>query len=158
MIGAALATGLSYSLGFFINIKPMFTKKSDVNVLEGEFSWNLLGKLLYNGCSEGITSVATAVSTWVFNLTFIHYYGDAGAESFAVVNYIGQLTTTLLFGMADGITPIVSFNYGENLRDRIDKTMKLAVICNFLISFFSFLVVSFLEKKLFHYLLTEILS
>ncbi|MFI3253675.1 MAG: MATE family efflux transporter [Eubacteriales bacterium] len=136
MTGAGLATGLSYSLGFLINIKPLFSKKTDVNVFKGKFHWNLLGTLLYNGSSEGITSISTAISIWVFNLTFMHYYGDSGVASFTIVNYISQFTTTLLFGMADGVTPIVAYHYGANLRERIMKIMKVALLGNFFVGLF----------------------
>lgn len=133
MTGAGLATGLSYSLGFLINLKPILSKNTVVNVFNGRFHWKLLGVLLFNGSSEGITSISTAISVWVFNLTFMYYYGDSGVASFTIVNYIAQFITTLLFGMGDGVTPIIAYHYGANLQERIEKTMKFAVLGNFLV-------------------------
>lgn len=133
MVGAGLATGLSYSLGFFINIKPMFSRKSTINVFQGKFSGELLGQLLYNGSSEGITSLSNAVTTLVFNYTFMYYYGDSGVASFTIVNYIGQFATILMFGMADGVTPLISYNVGANFKDRVKKIMCYGVIGNILI-------------------------
>ncbi|WP_409969393.1 MATE family efflux transporter [Bengtsoniella intestinalis] len=141
MIGAGLATGLSYSLGFLINLKPILSKNTVVNVFNGRFHWKLLGVLLFNGSSEGITSISTAISVWVFNLTFMYYYGDSGVASFTIVNYIAQFTTTLLFGMGEGVTPIIAYHYGANLQERIEKTMKFAVLGNFLVGICSCLSV-----------------
>lgn len=136
MTGAGLATGLSYFLGLLVNIKPMFSRNTVVNVFQGKFSWKLLGTLLYNGISEGITSISTADCIWIFNLTFMYYYGDAGVTSFTIVNYIAQFTTILLFGMSDGVTPIIAYHYGAGLKGRIIKIMKVASFGNFLVGLF----------------------
>lgn len=148
MVGAGLATGLSYALGFFINIKPMFTKKTIINVYQGKFSGNLLGKLLYNGSSEGITSISNAVTTLVFNYTFMYYYGDSGVASFTIVNYIGQFATILMFGMADGVTPLISYNVGANFMDRVKKIMYCAVIGNIFIGILACSVVQIYGEML----------
>lgn len=148
MTGAGLATGLSYTFGFLINIRPIFSKKNDVNIYTGKFKWNLLGELLYNGSSEGITSISTAVTIWVFNLTFMYYYGDSGVASFTIVNYISQFTTTLLFGMADGITPILAYHYGANLRLRIVEIMKISMCANFLVGAGIYLIIQLAGETL----------
>lgn len=146
--GAALATGASYSIGFFINLPSMLQKNSVVNVFLGKFSLDLLLKLAYNGSSEGMTSVATAVTTLVFNLTFMEFYGESGVAAFTIVNYIGQFATLLMFGMADGVTPIISYNYGANQKDRVKSVMKIAVIGNFSIGVLAYAVLFFLGEDL----------
>lgn len=133
MTGAALATSLSFLIGFLINIKPLLSRTSIINLYMGSFNLKLLGTVVYNGASEGVTSTSIAVTTLLFNLTFMHYYGDLGVASFATVNYIGQFVCNLLFGIADGITPIISYNIGANLHTRVKKIMSISVISNFLI-------------------------
>lgn len=131
--GAALATGLSQVMGFLINLPPVLSKKTVINIYEGTFDWEILGKTVYNGSSEGITSVAMAVTTLVFNLTFMHYYGESGVAAFSIISYISQLSNMIIFGLVDGISPIVSFNYGANLLDRVKKVVFIAMGLNLVI-------------------------
>lgn len=141
MTGAALATSLSFTLGFIINIFPMISKKTIVNIYSGKYNTNLLYTVACNGASEGINATAIAVTTLLFNLTFMHYYGDSGVASFTIVNYIGQFVCNLLFGIADGITPIISYNIGANLNHRVRKIMKVSILSNFIIGVLTMLFV-----------------
>lgn len=128
VLGSAIATGISHFIGFAINIYPVLLKKTVVNIYEGEFNFKTLCKVCYNGSSEGVTSVSTAVTTWVFNLTFMKYYGENGVTAFSIIGYISQVATLLIFGLADGISPIVSYNFGAGLTKRVRQTLKIAII------------------------------
>lgn len=148
MTGAALATSLSFTMGFLINIEPMVNKKTVINIFEGEFDFSLLKKALYNGSSEGITGVATGVTVLVFNLTFMHFYGESGVSAFTIVSYIAQFTSMVMFGMADGVTPILSYNFGAGNKERIKKVMVTSIIGNTIMGIMSFLGVIFLGETL----------
>lgn len=148
MTGAGLATSLSFTIGFLINIAPMVNKNTIVNIHVGKFDMDLLKKALYNGSSEGITGVATGVTVLVFNLTFMHFYGEAGVSAFTIVSYIAQFTSMIMFGMADGVTPILSYNFGSNDKERIKKVMITSIICNTLMGVVALLVVMFFGETL----------
>ena len=61
------------------------------------------------------------------------YAGESGVAAFTIINYVGNFVTLLMFGMSDGISPILSNNYGAGNRERIQKTLRAALICNFLL-------------------------
>ncbi len=133
VFGAGLATAISQTLGFLINLPPILSRKSQVNIYTGGFDWHLLGKVVYNGSSEGITSLATAVTTLVFNLTFMHYYQEQGVAAFTIIGYLSQVANLLIFGLVDGITPIVSYNYGAGQTRRVTQVIRISAVINFLI-------------------------
>lgn len=141
MMGAALATSSAYIIGFLINIPPMLNKNSIVNIFNGKFNTKLLGQLVYNGSSEGMTSISTAITVLLFNLTFMHFYGEEGVSAFTIISYISQMTTMIMFGIADGLTPIVSYNFGAKLNDRVKNIVCLGIISNFIIGVMAFLIV-----------------
>lgn len=148
MTGAALATSLAYALGFAINLEPILNKKTVINIYVGKFDLDLLKKALYNGSSEGISGAATAITVLVFNLTFIHFYGESGVSAFTIVSYIAQFTSMIMFGMADGVTPIVSYNFGAKLHERVKKVMCISVIGNTIVGVIAFLTVLFFGENL----------
>ncbi len=139
--GAALANGISYITGFLVNLPPVLSKKTVINIYEGKFDWKILRSVAYNGSSEGVTSAATAVTTWVFNITFMRYYGESGVTAFTIICYIANLANAIIFGVVDGVSPIISFNYGANLTKRLLKIVLIALIINFVIGAITYIVV-----------------
>lgn len=147
-IGAALATGFSFLAGLFITIVPILKKSSVINLFSGHFKGNLLKHTLLNGSSEGITSIATAVTMWLFNTAFIQYAGESGVAAFTVINYIGNFVLLVMFGISDGISTLVSYNYGAGLFQRVKKILNLALLSNFIIGLGIFVVFNLFSQQL----------
>jgi Na+-driven multidrug efflux pump len=74
--------------------------------------------------------------------------GEAGIAAFTTINYIGQFGTLIMFGISDGITPILSYNYGNKNNDRLDDTLKLASKVNLIVGVFLFLTLFLFGKQL----------
>lgn len=137
--GAAFATGLSFSVALIVVIIPMFNKDNILNIYVGKFDKSLILPMLYNGSSEGVVSVAAAITAFVFNMTFMNIAGEQGVAAFTTINYMGQFVTLIMFGISDGITPIVSYNYGTKNKQRLDEALGLAIKVNVSIGIILFL-------------------
>ena len=111
--GAALATGIGVSIGLLMVVKPLLDRKVVINIYEGKFYRNCIKPVLYNGASEGINSLSIAVTIFLFNTAFMKLEGEQGVAAFTAINYIGNFGMLILFGISDGIGPIVSYNYGS---------------------------------------------
>lgn len=155
IIGAAMATGISYLLGFLIVLKPIISRKNIVNIFEGRFRGNLFLKAVQNGSSEGVTYISTALTLFLFNLAFIHFAGENGVAAFTVINYIGNFVTLIMFGISDGISSIVSCNYGAGNLKRIRKTFYTAATINFIIGGSCVLILLLFSKSLIAVFLKE---
>lgn len=134
--GVGLATGASITTGCFISFFVVLRDlKSHPNLKgkRGKFSWRILGKIFYNGSSEGVTEIAMGVTIMLFNLTFLKYAGKEGVAAFAVTNYIIFVGTSILLGISDGAIPIISFNYGANLWPRVRQALKVVLRTNFIL-------------------------
>lgn len=131
--GAAIATGLAYTVSFFVVLRPMFQKKNVINVFKGKFDKSVIWPVFYNGSSEGVNSIAAAITAFVFNMTFMKIAGEAGVAAFTTINYIGQFGILVMFGIGDGISPIISYNHGFENQDRVKKTLDIAIKINFLV-------------------------
>lgn len=126
--GTVISSGVTNFLSFLINVRPYLKRDTVLNIYEGKFNRVVLGKISYNGSSEGVTSLSTAVTMWLFNLTFMHYYGESGVTAFSIINYISNVAILLIFGIADGISPVVSYNYGAGLKERVKKIVATAAV------------------------------
>ncbi len=126
ILGAATATGIAYSSGLLVVIWPMINGKNVIGIFKGKFDKNVICPIIYNGSSEGINAASTAISTYIFNIAFMNLAGETGVAAFTAINYIAQFGIMLMFGVSDGIGPIVSYNYGAKEYSRVDKVMRLS--------------------------------
>ena len=147
-MGAALATGFSYVAGLLITMRPVFQKKNVVNIYTGKFQFSLLKHTVLNGSSEGVTSLATAMTVWLFNTALMKYAGEGGVAAFTVINYISNFVILVMFGVADGIGTLVSYNYGAGHLERVKKILRTALLLNFISGITIFLVLNLFTQQL----------
>lgn len=129
--GAALATGISYTVAFGMAILPFLSKAKMINLWAGHFQWKLAKEMLYNGSSEGLSELAAGFTTLLFNITLMSYVGETGVVAFTIINYINFLGMALLMGLAEGIGPLVSYNFGSKQFVRIKSILKIAYLFSF---------------------------
>lgn len=146
--GAAIATGLAYVVAFFVVIKPMIDKNNIVNVFKGKFDKSVIVPVVYNGSSEGVTAIAIATTAYVFNMAFMQIAGAAGVAAFTTINYIGEFGVLIMFGISDGIGPIISYNHGYKDKDRVKETLNLALKINLIVGAILFLILFVFGKEL----------
>lgn len=126
IVGAPIATGLSFTTSFLIAAIPFIKKSAVLNFFTGKFNWKLTGQLLYNGSSEGVSSLATAISTFVFNMAFMRIAGEVGVSAFTAIGYISLFASLIVVGVSAGIGPVISYNYGAQLHDRVKQMMNIS--------------------------------
>lgn len=153
--GAAVATGISYASAFFINIIPFLSKKTVVNIYKGKFDGSCLFPMVYNGSSEGISSLSNGFSMFLFNTALMKIAGESGIAAFSIINYIAQVGYMVLFGISDGVRPIISYNYGAENEERVNKTLKASIIVNLLIGIIIFIVMEMFSQPLINVFLKD---
>lgn len=126
IVGAPIATGLSFATSFIIVAIPFMSKTTVLNFFTGKFNWKLTGQLLYNGSSEGVSSLAAAISTFVFNMAFMQIAGEVGVSAFTAIGYISLFASLIVCGVSAGIGPVISYNYGAQLHDRVKQMMNIS--------------------------------
>lgn len=153
--GAAIATGMSYSIALIIVIVPLLNKNTVVNIFKGKFDKLTIWPVIYNGSSEGVTAIAIATTAYVFNMAFMKIAGEAGIAAFTSINYISQFGTLIMFGISDGIGPIISYNYGYEKHDRVNHVLKLANKIILIIGIILFIVLFLFGKNLVSMFMSE---
>lgn len=146
--GAALSTGIAFTVGAMFNVPFLFDRKQIVCVQRGLFRSRLVWKAFYNGSSEGMSELAVAVTVFLFNITMMKYLGESGVAAFTVLNYVLFIATTIFLGISDGIIPIISYNFGAGKPDRIRSVVKLAAKTNLIIGSSLFLLLFFFGDRL----------
>jgi len=138
--GAALAMGIANTVGFVVTVRPMFNKKYSVNLFTGCFDKSTIVQMLYNGGSEGIGSASTALAIYLFNLEFMRRIGPSGVAAFTTISFVVQFGVSVIFGIADGVSPVVSYNFGHGQFNRVKEIMRQATMSGFVVGISVFIL------------------
>lgn len=137
MAGAGIATGIGYCVPAIIGIIYFFkVKNNTLHFVVPKTDWKVLLTSCMNGSSEMVTNLANAVTTFLFNYTFLKYYGEAGVASITIILYFQYIFTALYFGYSNGIAPIISFKYGNKDKKQLQQIFKNSLVIIMLSSLF----------------------
>lgn len=147
--GAGYATGIAFTVGTAFGLPIIIRpRKTIVNIWQGRFKWRLVGRMFYNGSSEGISELSAGITTMLFNISLMHYVGGVGVAAFTALNYVFFLGCTLFLGISDGIIPIISYNFGAKQWKRIGIVLWLAIRTNFAIGLLLFTALTLFGEQI----------
>ncbi len=138
--GAAIATGLGYSVTAVVGLVVFSRKKSLLHFKKPVFRPRVLANAAANGCSEMATALVTGIITMMFNWTMLHYVGEDGVAAVTIIMYVLMFASSLYTGYSYGVAPMLSFYHGEQ---NFEKLKKLVGISLKVIGFISVITVAF---------------
>ena len=125
--GAAVATGLGYSVTAVVGLFVFARKNSLLHFRKPVCRFKVLLNAAANGCSEMATALVTGIITMMFNWTMLHYVGEDGVAAVAIIMYVLMFASSLYTGYSYGVAPMISFYYGEKNRDKLKKLISISM-------------------------------
>lgn len=130
--GAAIATGVSQSIGLLIMLTHFVRKKGILRIGKAKFDGKILGEIIVHGLPEGINQLATPIMTLCLNLVLVSKIGDIGVNAFAVISYVSSFTVAVFVGTSEGLQPLFGQSYGEKNEKDMKFYFKSGVWINFI--------------------------
>lgn len=127
LTGAALATGLAYLTGALIPLVHFLGPQAKIRLIKPFGSWLVLVRSSFNGFSEFLNETSSGIVLLLFNWILMSQIGAKGVASFAVVDYILYFGILIFYGVAEGLVPLVSVNFGGRKPDRITRFLLLGI-------------------------------
>ncbi|MDE6726609.1 MAG: MATE family efflux transporter [Oscillospiraceae bacterium] len=126
--GAAIATVIGQCIACTIGGILHFTKNKALTLdfKSFKFSGHTVGKIYSVGIPSILMSALVSVMTYGMNI-ILKGYEETAATAFGVYFKLQSFVVMPVFGMNNGIVPIIAYNYGAGKGDRIVKTMKLGI-------------------------------
>ena len=142
--GAGLATGIGTSVPAIWGVVYFaFCRKGTLYFEKPILKIRILLQSMFNGSSELVSQLSTAVTTLLFNIILLDLVGNSGVASISVILYIQMMQVAIYFGYAIGVAPIISYKYGAGDKAGLKKTLtisfKFTAIVSFLVILFSLL-------------------
>lgn len=134
LIGAALATDIGTGIGLLMAFYYMIFKAEKLKFYRLKKSITSLlltlrnvGYMIKLGFSAFIGEFAISVMMLTGNWMFGKYLGNEGIAAFSVICYLFPVVFMIYNAVAQSAQPILSYNYGANLPQRVKETFRHSV-------------------------------
>lgn len=129
--GAALATIISQIISVIVEMIIFLNPKEVIHFHRG--IWRLRRDITMRALGIGLAPflmhMASCFVVIVLNNQLKRYGGDMAIATFGMTNRFMFFFTMIVMGIQQGMQPIVGYNYGANLKDRMLRAFKLSVFC-----------------------------
>ncbi len=130
--GAAIATVIGQIIAFTLAVVLNHIKNDDLHLNLKAFRPNpgLIGRIYAIGVPSILMVAIGSVMTFLFNIILITYTraAELSATVFGVYFKLNSFVFMPVFGLNNGVIPIIAYNYGARNRRRMMEAVKLAVI------------------------------
>ena len=125
--GAALATIISQAISSIFVVYFLTSKRSGLRIkLDNlKLDFQVILPCLALGLSPFIMQFTESVISVCFNTSLLKYGGDIAVGSMTILTSVMQFSMLPLQGLTQGAQPIISFNYGAENIDRVNRAFKL---------------------------------
>lgn len=130
--GAAIATGISQSIGLLIILTHFIRRKGILRFGKVKLDTKLLREIFLRGLPEGLGQLTTPVMTLCMNIVLIEKIGDIGVNAFSVVAYVASFTTAVFYGCSEGLQPLFGQSYGAKNGKDMRFYFKAGMLINFI--------------------------
>lgn len=143
--GAGLATIFGQIVGMFLSMFMNIKMNKEINISFKGFrpSSTTIKKIYAVGVPTIVMQSIGSIMTFGFNKILLMFTPTATAV-FGVYFKLNSFIFMPVFGLNNGMVPIVAYNYGARRKDRIAQTIKLSVItavCMMLIGLALFMLI-----------------
>lgn len=148
MLGAALATAMSPTVGILLLSSHMIKKKNHFHFQKTAFQFSVMLDTLKIGFSSFVNEMSNGIVILIFNYIILGIEGNIGVAAYGVVANIALVITSLFTGIGQGIQPLVSYYYGTGAKEKLTKTYRYGVITALCVAAVSYVVIVLFRKPL----------
>ena len=149
--GAAIATILgqfvSALMGYILNKKK--NTELTLSLKDCIPSFSICSKILAVGIPSTIMASIGSIMTFCMNKILMALSSTAVAV-FGIYFKLQSIILMPIFGLNNGMVPIIAYNYGARKKERITKTIKLSVMYALIIMFFGLTTMQIFPKELLY--------
>ena len=147
--GAAWATVIGQCLGAVVAVILNHTKNPEIHLRLRHIrpSGKLMGEITAISIPSIIMSCISSLTCFIMNLILITFSSTAVAV-FGVYFKLQSFVFMPVFGLNNGMVPIIAYNYGAQKPERIHKTIRLGMLYAVMIMALGFLVFQLIPKEL----------
>jgi Na+-driven multidrug efflux pump len=128
--GSAAATVIAQTVSAAFSLQYFLRRRMPLSIRVKYLKpdWAVIGRIASIGVSPGSLQLAMALVQVVLNNS-LNEYGEAAISAMSVVNAVSQVLLMPIYGINQGVQPIIGFNYGARHYHRVRMLLLQAVAC-----------------------------
>lgn len=143
MQGAAIATVISQGIStlwvmFYFLSGKSFLKLTWMNI---KLKVDIARNIFLIGLPSSFMLVSLSLANIIMNNSLTIYGGDIAVSVMGVINSILFIAILPIFGIMQGIIPIIGYNYGAKMFQRVRETLVLGMATAFVIATICFIAI-----------------
>lgn len=131
MKGAAIATGASQTIACLIMLTHFIRKKGILRFGKVKLHGSLVRDIIIHGLPEGISNLSIPITSLCMNLVLVGMIGDIGVNAFSVISYASSLFFGVIFGVGEGLQPLLGQSYGAKNETDVKYYFKSGLLISF---------------------------
>lgn len=130
MAGAGLATVASQFAGMMWILHHFMRKDSYIRFERGIYrlKGHIAASIFSIGLSPFLMNICASAIVVVINTSLKEHGGDLAIGAYGIINRVLTLFTMVVLGLAMGMQPIVGYNHGARIHQRVQRTLKYGII------------------------------
>jgi len=128
--GAAIATGISETVGMLIVISYFLRGKSVLKFKKFKFDKTLLLKIFVRGTPESVNQFAAPISILCTNLMLLAMLGETAVNAYSILGYVGSFSAAIFIATAVGLQPLFGQCYGSKDENGLKYYLQAGIIIN----------------------------
>ncbi len=130
--GAAYATVCGQFSAFVWVLSHFLSKKSSIHFQRGNkwLSWTIVRRIYAIGLSPFLMNVCACVVVIFINRALLDYGGSDGnlaVGAYGIINRTTMFFVMIVFGVTQGMQPILGYNIGANNFSRVKRVLRLGI-------------------------------
>ncbi len=143
--GAAMATACAQMTGFVWVMIHFCNPKHSLHFI-GKYirlKVKVMVDIISIGSSNFLMHVCTCLMVIILNSSLVHYCGtdgDMAIAAYGICNSVVMLFLMVVMGLNQGMQPIVGYNFGARLNDRMMQAYRLTIVVATVVTSAGFLI------------------
>jgi putative MATE family efflux protein len=128
VMGSAIATVISLFASCVFLLRYLLSGKSEIALKPHHFRLKapIIREIFAIGSSDFARTAAMSLTSAIFNNILGHLGGELPIAAFGIIFRVLSFVFMPMIGLADGVQPIIGFNFGARQFDRIKESLNLA--------------------------------
>ena len=137
LIGAALATGISQTVGGLLALVYFaLPNASLLRLCRPKRDGGAMLKMCINGSSELLSNMSMSALGVLYNIQLLRYAGEDGVAAYGAVMYIMMIFLAVYIGYGTGVAPVISYHFGaqnhKELKSLFRRSLRIVFACSLL--------------------------
>ncbi len=150
--GVAWATVIAQAIAFCWQLR-LFSRPTELLRLRRgiyRLRLDIVRQSLAIGLSPFLMNCCACLVVLICNNRLLQYGGDMAIGAYGIVNRVVFLFSTIVFGLSQGMQPIIGYNWGARQNDRVFRTLRYGILIATAITTAAFLTGELIPAPVIH--------